>query len=122
MFDHVSQLTGVTRHENGAWQVDFWVCPRAALEAVAEDQDEEQDLEELTFYTVDLEPDEEGFSIGLEDDLADCFGLLEEHETGEGLAGDVRVRWETAALAEMLLQALIESNVLGFWPVEEDED
>ncbi len=116
MFSHVAQMTGITLLDNGNWRVEFWICPRTSLETLAESTDEDVELTDLQVHGVELEHDDDGFCIIMDESLSAGFAIHEENPTGEGLEGEDRARWEGAELTSQLLAAIVENNVLGVWP------
>jgi hypothetical protein len=41
---------------------------------------------------------------------------------GTGLEGEERILWESAELTTQLLAAIVENNVLGVWPDDDEDD
>jgi hypothetical protein len=119
MFSHVAQMTGITLLDNGNWRVDFWICPRASLETLAASVEDDLELTDLQVHGVELEHDDDGLSMIMDESLSDGFAIHEANPEGEGLEGEARTQWESAELTSQLLTAVVENNLLGIWP---DED
>jgi len=119
MFSHVAQLTGITLLDSGNWRVEFWICPRASLETLADSMEEDVELTDLQVHGVELEHDDDGFCMIMDESLSAGFAIHEKNAEGKGLEGDERALWEAAELTTQLLSAIVENNVLGVWP---DED
>ena len=120
MFSHVAQMTGITLLDEGNWRVDFWICPREALELLAESDDDEAELADLKVHSVELEHDDDGFCMIMDESLSAGFAVHEGNPEGTDLEGEERALWESAELTTQLLASIVENNVLGVWPDEDD--